>query len=67
VATLITNDQAPQQSTLGWLVRLEGLVGKIEAHQPTELVDEPQSNQPQWLIEKVGGGFETRVWEVILG
>ena len=47
-------DQAPQQSTLGWLVRFEGLVGEIEAHQPTELVDEPQSNQPQWLIEKVG-------------
>ena len=30
------------------------LVGEIEACQPTRLVDEPQSNQPQWLIEKVG-------------
>ena len=46
--------QAPQQSTLGWLVRFEGLAGEIEVRQPTELVDEPQSNQPQWLIEKVG-------------
>jgi hypothetical protein len=43
--------QAPQQSTFGWLMRFDGLVGEIEAHQPTELVDEPQSSQPQGLVE----------------